>query len=75
MIKQLIETNRLYNYSINEGGLGICMATSEEDAKRKIKKSYLKHGYCDSELKEIQVMLIQKESRYFGDEVLELFDI
>jgi len=75
MIKQLIETNRLYNYSINEGGLGICMATSEEDAKMKIKKSYLKHGYCSSELKEIQVMLIQKENRYFEDEVLELFDI
>ena len=51
------------------------MATSEEGAKRKIKKSYLKHGYCASELKEIQVMLIQKESRYFGDDVLELFDI
>lgn len=75
MIKQLIETNRLYNYNISDGGLGICLATSEEDAKRKIEKSYLQHGYCESELREIQVMLIQKESRYFGDDVLELFDI
>lgn len=75
MIEQLIETNRLYNYRINDGGLGICMANSEVEAINKVKESYLKHGYCASELTEIQVILIQKAGLYFGDDVLELFDI
>ena len=75
MIEQLIETNNLYSYSINDGGLGICMANSEVEAVHKVKESYLKHGYCASELTDVQVILIKKEGLYFGDDVLELFYI
>ena len=52
MLKDLYESEKLYGYITDyySGGKGIVIADNEEDAKQKVKASYLKHGYSESEL-------------------------
>ena len=54
-------------------GKGIVLADTEEDAKQKVKASYLKHGYSESELEELQVWKVT--DGFFNDspDVLEVW--
>lgn len=47
MLKELVETGRLYGYDIGYvgDGKGIVLADSESDAKQKVIEAYKKHGY------------------------------
>ena len=75
MLKDLYESARLYGYIIDyySGGKGIVIADNEEDAKQKIKASYLKHGYSETELEELQVWKVT--DGFFNDspDVLEVW--
>ena len=49
MLKDLYESGKLYGYITDyySGGKGIVIANNEEEAKQKVKASYLKHGYSE----------------------------
>ena len=75
MLKDLYESGKLYGYIIDyySGGKGIVIADNEEEAKQKVKVSYLKHGYSESELEELEVWKVTDE--FFNDspDVLEVW--
>lgn len=77
MLKELINTNKLYGYNIGDydGGKGIVLAESEEEAKNKVKEAYSKHGYEMSELNDIEVWKIQCQSNNFFDDAPEVLEI
>ena len=75
MLKDLYESGKLYVYITDyySGGKGIVIADNEEDAKQKVKASYLKHGYSESELEELEVWKVS--DGFFNDSpyVLEVW--
>ena len=75
MIKQLVKSNKLYGYNTDYycGGKGIVIADNEENARKKVIEAYLKHGYSESELSELEVWKV--EDGYFDDasDVLEIW--
>ena len=75
MLKDLYESGKLYGYIIDyySGGKGIVIANNEEEAKQKVKASYLKHGYSETELEELQVWKVT--DGFFNDspDVLEVW--
>ena len=75
MLKDLYESGKLYGYIADyySGGKGIVIADNEAEAKQKVKVSYLKHGYSESELEELQVWKVS--DGFFNDspDVLEIW--
>ena len=75
MLKDLYESGKLYGYikDYYSGGKGIVIADNKEDAKQKVKASYLKHGYSESELEELEVWKVT--DGFFNDspDVLEVW--
>ena len=70
---------KTYTVSVNFGGYIGCDeeytvdANNEEEAKQKVKASYLKHGYSESELEELEVWKVT--DGFFNDfpDVLEVW--
>lgn len=60
MLEELIKTGKLYGYITDflSGGKGIVIAENEEEAKQKVKEAYIKHGYSESELTDLQAWKI-----------------
>ena len=75
MLEELFKTGKLYGYITDyySGGKGIVIANNEEEAKQKVKASYLKHGYSESELEELEVWKVT--DGFFNDspDVLEVW--
>lgn len=75
MLKDLYETGKLYGYVTDyyNGGKGIVIADNEEEAKQKVKASYLKHGYSESELEELEIWKVT--DGFFNDspDILEVW--
>ena len=75
MLEELFKTGKLYGYITDyySGGKGIVIADNEEEAKQKVKASYLKHGYSESELEELEVWKVT--DGFFNDssDVLEVW--
>lgn len=78
MLKKLLETNKLYGYSIDayNGGKGIVIANSEDEARDKIISSYIKHGYNSNEFNNLEVWKVGQENSLFSDspEVMEIWE-
>ena len=68
--------NNTYIYTLEQGGVGIVMADSKEEAKEKVREAYEKH--CDPEFCEnIKVYgLSELKNRWFIDtpDVIEISD-
>ena len=75
MLKELVKTGRLYGYNTDYycGGKGIVLADNEEDARKKVIDGYLKHGYSESELSELEVWKITEEPFEDALDVLEIW--
>ena len=75
MLKDLYESGKLYGYITDyySGGKGIVIANNEEEAKRKVTDTYLKHGYSESELTDLQVWKITKAWFEDASDVLEVW--
>ena len=75
MLEELFKTGKLYGYITDyySGGKGIIIANNEEEAKQKVKAAYLKHGYSESELTDLEVWKITET--WFEDvpDVLEVW--
>ena len=75
MLEELFKTGKLYGYITDyySGGKGIVIANNEEEAKQKVKASYLKHGYLESELEGLEVWKVT--DGFFNDspDVLEVW--
>lgn len=75
MLEELFKTGKLYGYITDyySGGKGIVIANNEEEAKQKVKEAYLKHGYSESELTDLEVWKITEA--WFEDvpDVLEIW--
>ena len=75
MLEELFKTGKLYGYITDyySGGKGIVIANNEDEAKQKVKASYLKHGYSESELEELEVWKVT--DGFFNDspDVLEVW--
>ena len=75
MLEELFKTGKLYGYITDyySGGKRIVIANNEEEAKQKVKASYLKHGYLESELEELEVWKVT--DGFFNDspDVLEVW--
>lgn len=76
MIKELVKTGKLYGYNTDyySGGKGIVIADNENDAKQKIRSAYLKHGYSENELTELEVWKIAEEPFEDAPDVLEIWE-
>ena len=75
MLEELFKTGKLYGYITDyySGGKGIVIANNEEDAKRKVTDAYLKHGYSESELTDLQVWKITEAWFEDASDVLEVW--
>ena len=75
MLEELFKTGKLYGYITDyySGRKGIVIADNEEEARRKVTDAYLKHGYSESELEEIEVWKVT--DGFFNDspDVLEVW--
>ena len=76
MLKQLVKTNKLYGYNTDyyTGGKGIVFADNEKEARDKVIKAYLKHGYSESELDELEVWKVEQEPFEGALDVLEIWE-
>ena len=75
MLKELVKTGRLQGYNTDYycSGKGIVLADNEEDARKKVIDGYLKHGYSESELSELEVWKITEEPFEDALDVLEIW--
>lgn len=75
MLKELVETGKLYGYNTDfySGGKGIAVADNKEEAKEKIINAYLKHGYSKNELSELEVWKIEDSLFYDSLDILEIW--
>ena len=75
MLEELFKTGKLYGYITDyySGGKGIVIADSEEEARRKVADAYLKHGYSESELTDLQVWKITEAWFEDAPDVLEVW--
>lgn len=75
MLKDLVIKGRLYGYNTDyyNGGKGIVIADSEEDARNKVINGYLKHGYSESELTDLEVWKVTEEPFEDAPDVLEIW--
>lgn len=76
MLKELVKSGKLYGYNTDyySGGKGIVIADNENDAKQKIRSAYLKHGYSESELTELEVWKVVEEPFKDFPDVLEIWE-
>lgn len=74
MLKALYESGKLYGYITDyySGGKGIVLADNEEDAKQKVRESYLKNGYSESDLEELEVWKVTDDFNDLPD-VIEVW--
>lgn len=75
MLKTLVEANSLYGYNTDycSGGKGIVIAKNEKEAKEKVVKAYLKHGYSKNELSELEVWKVEDKPFNDAPDVLEIW--
>lgn len=75
MLKELVKTNKLYGYITDYyiGGKGVVLANNEQEAKEKVIRAYLKHGYSESELEELEVWKVEQEPFADALDVLEIW--
>ena len=75
MLEELFKTGKLYGYITDyySGGKGIVIANNEDEAKQKVKASYLKRGYAEREMEELEVWKVT--DGFFNDspDVLEVW--
>jgi len=72
-----IENECLFAYTLSDGGAGIVVANSEEEAKEKVKAAYIKHGgYENENMDGVDINIFQMYQRPFADvpDVLEIFE-
>ena len=72
-IKQL----ELYGYCIDfiSGGKGIVLAEDIKEAKQKVIKAYLKHGYSVSELSNVDVWKINRDDNNFFEDSSDVLEV
>lgn len=64
----MLDITNLYAYRIEELAVGIVKAESYEDAREKVKSTYLKHNNCfDSERDFIELKEITENDSWFRD--------
>lgn len=64
----MLDITKLYAYRIEELAVGIVKAESYEDAREKVKATYLKHNDCfDSERDFIELKEIAEDDSWFSD--------
>ena len=75
MLEELFKTGKLYGYITDyySGGKGIVIADNKEEAKQKVKATYLKHGYSESELEELEVWKVTDGFFNESPDVLEVW--
>lgn len=75
-IKELVSSGRLYGYNTDycQGGKGIVIANNERDAKQKVISAYLKHGYSESELTELEIWKVTEKPFEDAPDVLEIWE-
>ena len=76
MLKELIESGKLYGYITDyySGGKGIVIANNEDEARQKVISGYLKHGYSESELSELEVWKVTSKPFDDAPDVLEIWE-
>lgn len=76
MLRELVKNERMYGYNVDywQGSKGIVIAENEDDARTKVSDRYLKQGYSESELSELEVWAITEDSFVNSEEdVLEIW--
>lgn len=73
---QHLENGTLFSYSLSDGGAGIVVANSPEEAEQKVRAAYEKHGgYENGNMDGINVSILELYQKPFDDasDVLEIF--
>ena len=75
MLQELYKSGKLYGYICDywDGGKGVVIADSVEDAKEKVKSAYLKHGYSISDLEDLEVWKVEDGLFDDASDVLEIW--
>ena len=72
-----IENQRLFAYTLSDGGAGIVIADGEDGAKEKVKAAYKKHGgYENGNMDGVDINIFPICQKPFADapDVLEIFE-
>ena len=77
MIKQLVDSGKLYGYvtDYSGGGKGIVIAENSTEAKLKVREAYVKHGYSASELSDVDVWKINKDDNNFFEDSSDVLEV
>lgn len=71
-----LENGTLFSYSLSDGGTGIVIADSSEEAEQKVRAAYERHGgYENGNMDGINVSVWELYQKPFNDapDVLEIF--
>lgn len=72
-----IENGELFCYTLSDGGIGIVIADSPEEAEKKVHAAYSKHGgYENGYMASDIINVFELEQKPFEDapDVLEIFE-
>lgn len=75
-IIKLIQDGTLWYYTLEDGGTGIVIADSPEEAEEKVRAAYSKHGgYEDGNLDSVKINIWEIYQKHFDDapNVLEIY--
>lgn len=74
MLEKILKNG--YGYSIDHSGtgVGIVLAENEKDARAKIIKSYMKHGYIEDSFVDLEIWKLDNNC-FFADspDILEIY--
>ena len=73
MLNKLVNGN-YWCYILEEGGAGIVKAESSEEAERKVREAYTKHGYYNPFTEEIRIYEIYQKPYDDAPDVLEIYE-
>ena len=71
-----IRAGMLWTYTLSDGGIGIVIANSSEEAYEKVKDAYIKHGgYENGNLNGVEINIFELDQAPFADapDVFEIF--
>lgn len=75
-IIKLIQDGTLWCYTLEDGGTGIVIADSPEEAETKVRAAYSKHGgYENGNLDSVRISIWEIYQKHFDDapDVLEIY--
>lgn len=74
MLTELVNTGKLYGYKLTDGGMGLVIAETREDAYTKVEKAYIAHGSPEYNFADVELWEITQKPFTDAPDVLEIYE-